>query len=182
MVYDSINLTYHGDFKGPGKEFKVSLSRGINKSEVVCVGSFNSTQLPFEDNNCSVSPTASHVTFYLWGLNENNTDIYFFQKEVMYPPPYTNEWDNGIIVHVKEPAWSIPEKKVNVHFSLSLLITLCGFIVYSFIITTAFIYIVRKGKRTKIQQSEYINVVTRRPKPPKSFASYAGTPANFNSR
>ncbi|XP_075034699.1 T-cell-specific surface glycoprotein CD28 isoform X2 [Mixophyes fleayi] len=179
---NNINITYYCDFNYTKKEFKVSLIRGINKSDIVCTGSFNETHLPFENNNCTVMPTASNVTFHLWGLNENNTDIYFFRKDVMYPPPYTYEYDEGTIIHIKE---TLCEKQVTKEIqksSLSLWVALGGFVLYSIIITTAFLYILRKGRRTRIQQSEYINVVPRRPKNHKSYAPYATTPVHSRTR
>ncbi|XP_072274886.1 T-cell-specific surface glycoprotein CD28 [Pyxicephalus adspersus] len=179
---DSINLTYYSDFNHTNKEFKVSLKRGINKSETVCVLSFNFTQKIFEDNNCQVTPGVNQVTFYLQGLTANNTDIYFFQKEVMYPPPYICDYDNGTIIHVKEPDCTTEKPMVTNDTPWSPIIALGCFALYSIIITTAFFYMLQKGKSTRIQQSEYINVVPRRPRPPLSCVTYAMAPVNCHSR
>ncbi|KAM5151853.1 T-cell-specific surface glycoprotein CD28 [Mantella aurantiaca] len=179
---DSISLTFYSDFNDTEKEFKVSLNRGINKSEIVCVGSFNSSQITFQGNNCNVTQAENHVTFHLWGLTANNTDIYFFQKEVMYPPPYLRECDEGTIIHIKEPACLKEENKANQETSRTPIIALGCVALYSIIISTAFVYIVRKGRRTRIQQSEYINVVPRRPRPHLSCVPYATTPVNCHSR
>ncbi|XP_040213220.1 T-cell-specific surface glycoprotein CD28 [Rana temporaria] len=169
--HDAVNDTF--------EELKVSLNKGFSKTETVCVVFFNSTQIKFEENNCRVKKVAHEVTFSLW---VNNTDIYFFHKERMFPPPYKSEWDNGTIIHIKEPKCNEPEIKKNLDHSLSLFIALGCFALYSIIITTAFLYIVRKGRRTRIQQSEYINVVPRRPRPHLSCVAYATTPAICHSR
>ncbi|XP_073489458.1 T-cell-specific surface glycoprotein CD28 [Aquarana catesbeiana] len=175
----NISLTFYRDVNDTNEEFKVSLNKGVNKAETVCVGFFNSTQITFDENNCRVTRVERNVTFYLW---VNNTDIYFFHKEKMYPPPYKSEWDNGTIIHIKEPTRNKPEIKKNLDPPLSLFIALGCFALYSIIITTAFLYIVRKGRRTRIQQSEYINVVPRRPRPHLSCVAYATTPAICHSR
>ncbi|XP_018409509.1 PREDICTED: T-cell-specific surface glycoprotein CD28 [Nanorana parkeri] len=178
----NISLTFYKDFNNVDKEFKVSLSRGMNKSVTFCVGSFNYTQIPFEENNCRVTPAVDNVTFFLWDLTANHTDIYFFHKEVMYPPPYNHECDEGTFIHVKEPACPKHETTIIQTTSLSPLIALGCFALYSLIITMAFLYIVRKGRRTRIQQSEYINVVPRRTRPPLPCVTYSTTDGYSHSR
>ncbi|MEE6490235.1 hypothetical protein FKM82_015806 [Ascaphus truei] len=109
IAYKSVNISFQSNFMDKKKEFQVSLLKGLNKARTVCVGSFNSSYLPFQSNkdlNCMVTPTESSVAFYLWDLNENHTDIYYFYREDMHPPPYTCSFDNGTIIHVKECAIS----------------------------------------------------------------------------
>ncbi|XP_063788721.1 T-cell-specific surface glycoprotein CD28 [Pseudophryne corroboree] len=182
FAHNSINLTFYRNFNYTNKEFKVSLIRGINKTGIVCKGSFNESQIPFEYNNCTVIPAANNVTFNLWGLNENSTDIYFFRREVMYPPPYTSE-DEGTVIQKEYPVCKTAEREeIPKTFPLSLWVALgvCG--LYIIIITTAFLYILRKGRRMRIQQSEYINVVPRRPKNHKPYVPYAMTPVHSRTR
>ncbi|XP_053546909.1 T-cell-specific surface glycoprotein CD28 isoform X2 [Bombina bombina] len=105
IAYKSISITFHGNFTDKKKEYHVALRRGVNNAKSVCMGSFNSSYQPFtitKDINCTVIPNATSVTFNLWGLTEAHTDIYYFYKEDMHPPPYTCSRDNGTIIHVKE--------------------------------------------------------------------------------
>ncbi|KAM3915998.1 T-cell-specific surface glycoprotein CD28 [Leptodactylus fuscus] len=179
--HNSNSLTLHHNFNDAGKEFRVSLFRGINKTRSICEGSFNATHIPFAYDNCTVIPSASHVTFHLQSLNEDDTDIYFFCKQVMYPPPYICECDEGTIIHVKEP---ILQKEVIeiTKAPLTFLIILACIAAYSIIITASFLYIWRKKRRMRIQQSEYINVVPRRPKNQKSYIPYADSPVHSCGR
>ncbi|XP_075687635.1 T-cell-specific surface glycoprotein CD28 [Rhinoderma darwinii] len=173
-AHNNNSLTYFHNFNGTSKEFRVSLFRGINKTSSVCEGSINATRLPFDCENCRVVPSASNVTFHLRSLHESDTDIYFFCKEVMYPPPYICECDEGTIVHVKEHI--LHKEVVEIRkLPLGLLITLGCMTAYGLIITTAFIYIMINRRRKRIQQSEYINVVPRRPKNHKPYIPYAAS-------
>ncbi|XP_056390996.1 T-cell-specific surface glycoprotein CD28 isoform X2 [Hyla sarda] len=187
---DNNSLTFYHNFNASNKEFRVSLIRGINKKSIVCEGSFNASQsqLPFDYNNCKVIPSASQVTFHLWSINEEDTDIYFFCKEDMYPPPYICDCDEGTIIHVKEHKQhekvKQPEKDIKYiqEVPLSVLIVLGCIAAYSLIITTSFLYILRKKRRTRILQSEYINVVPRRPKNHMPSMPYATRPVHPCSR
>ncbi|KAM4024382.1 T-cell-specific surface glycoprotein CD28-like [Anomaloglossus baeobatrachus] len=173
--HNSNTLTFYLNVNDTNKELRVSLFRGINKMSTVCDGFFNASQLPFDYNNCRIIPSASYVTFQLQSLHENDTDIYFFCKEVMYPPPYIFECDEGTIIHVKE--YKQHKEIIEIQKPhLSVLIILGCIAAYSLIITASFIYILRKRRRTRIQQSEYINVVPRRPKNNKPYMPYATNP------
>ncbi|OCT61311.1 T-cell-specific surface glycoprotein CD28 [Xenopus laevis] len=175
-----INITFAYNFKD-NKEFRVSLLRGVNKSITVCSGSFNSSYQSFESNNnhsikCLGIPTESKITLYLSGLTENDTDIYFFRKEDMYPPPYTRYQDNGTVIHVKE---LVPTGEAPVQKPLWPLVVIGVLAAYSVAITAAFCYILKKERRTRVLQSEYINVVPRRP---KCHQPYAPTPVHCRPR
>uniref|UniRef100_A0A6I8PU10 Uncharacterized protein n=1 Tax=Xenopus tropicalis TaxID=8364 RepID=A0A6I8PU10_XENTR len=112
VAVKQIEITFPSNFKD-NKESRVSLLRGVKKSITVCSGSFNSSYQSFESNayqsiRCIGIPTENKITFHLSGLTENHTDIYFFRKEDMYPPPYTCYQDNGTVIHVKgmEHPWA----------------------------------------------------------------------------
>ncbi|KAM8934100.1 T-cell-specific surface glycoprotein CD28 [Pelodytes ibericus] len=169
VAYRTLNLTFYCYSNDTEKEFKVSLIKGINKEKTVCKGSFNSSHQPFQHQNCRITPTEHTITLYLWGLTENDTDIYFFVREEMYPPPYTIKTDNGTIIHVKEVV-STPVIQESQQSLLPMLATVICLAVYSTCISAALIYFVRKGKKTRILQSEYINVVPRRPKHHQPYA------------
>ncbi|KAG8558798.1 hypothetical protein GDO81_017156 [Engystomops pustulosus] len=156
---DTISLTFYQNFSDPTKEFQVSLLRGLNKTSV-CKKSFGATHQPFVCNNFKVTQSASHVTFHLQNPTEDDTDIYYFCIEDMYPPPYICECDEGTIVHIKKHK-KIKEVIEIQKLPLSLLIILGCIAAYSLIITTSFVYILTNRRRTRIQRSEYINVAQR---------------------
>ncbi|NP_001091201.1 CD28 molecule L homeolog [Xenopus laevis] len=181
IAIEQIDITFTSNFKD-NKEFRVSLFKGVKKSITVCSGSFNSSYQSFESNsNQSIKglgiPTESKITLYLSGLTENDTDIYYFHKENMYPPPYTCYQDNGTVIHVKE---LVPTGKPTLPQPiLPLLVGIGVTVAYSVAITAAFCYVLKKGRRTRVLQSEYINVVPRRP---KCHQPYAPTPAHCRPR
>ncbi|KAM4626728.1 T-cell-specific surface glycoprotein CD28 isoform 2-T2 [Discoglossus pictus] len=187
IAYKSISITYYSTFEGKTKEFRVLLRRGTNNARTVCEGSFNSSYQPFQcstDISCTVIPTNTSVTFNLMGLTEAHTDIYYFFKNNMYPPPYTCSRDNGTVIHVKtdEHLLSEPVPPTKPHVSQPswpLLVMLIVSAVYSVFVTGALCYILRRGRKTRILQSEYINVVPRRP---KHHHPYAPTPVHSRSR
>ncbi|XP_053327393.1 T-cell-specific surface glycoprotein CD28 isoform X2 [Spea bombifrons] len=162
VVDGKINLTFHCNVSEAKEVFKVALKKGLSKKKTICEGSFNSSHLPFQHHNCWVTPTESSVTFSLWDLTENDTDIYYFHKEEMYPPPYTSNDDNGTIIRVKENVLpkSIPVQLLSPWPMLATVVLA----VYSTCITVAFFYVLKKERKTRISQSEYINVVPRWPK------------------
>ncbi|XP_040297421.1 T-cell-specific surface glycoprotein CD28-like [Bufo bufo] len=179
--YHNINETSNcHNFYNTSCEFRVLLYGGINKTRRFFEGSFNTTLLPIVYNGCQAIPSATQVIFHLPSLRENDTDIYFFCMEVAYPPPYICKCDEGSIIQVK----GIFTKKEVVEIQnlpLSLLIILGCLTAYSLIITTSFVYIMRNKRRMQIQQSEYINVVPRRPKNHKPCVPYATNPGHpFN--
>lgn len=176
-------LTFYHNFteEDGNKEYRVSLFRGINKTSRLCEGSFNATKLPFDSNNCRVIPSASQVTFHLQSLNDTDTDIYFFCKEDMYPPPYICECDEGTIIHVKE--LKLDKEVIEIQkMTLSGWIILGCIIPYSLIITILYVSMWRNRRRKRIQQSEYINVVPRRPKNHKPYIPYATDPVRDRIR
>ncbi|KAG9477199.1 hypothetical protein GDO78_002545, partial [Eleutherodactylus coqui] len=131
------SLMFYHKFNETIEELKVEFFRGINKTSSICKGLFNATQLPFDCNNFRVIPSRNHVTFHQWSLNENDTDIYYFCMEVMYPPPYIKNCDDGTIIHVKEVQKEVNENQKS---PLSLLIILGCIAAYSLLITTSFLY------------------------------------------
>lgn len=107
VVYNNaVNLSCKYTYNLFSKEFRASLYKGADSAVEVCVVNGNySHQLPFRSAtgfNCDGKLGNETVTFYLWNLYVNQTDIYFCKIEVMYPPPYIdNEKSNGTIIHVK---------------------------------------------------------------------------------
>ncbi|XP_073501706.1 T-cell-specific surface glycoprotein CD28 [Phyllobates terribilis] len=174
-------LIFYLNVNDTNKDFRVTLFRGINKTNRFCEGSFNASQLPSDSNKCRIIPSPNSVTIQLRNATEADTDIYFFYKEVMYPPPYICEHDEGTIIHVKEHKLHKEEIEIQKPH-LSVLIVLGCIAAYSLIMTASFIYILRKRRRTRIQQSEYINVVPRRPRNNKPYMPYAANPIHPCSR
>ncbi|XP_069591476.1 T-cell-specific surface glycoprotein CD28 [Ranitomeya imitator] len=175
------SLIFYLNVNDTNKNVRVSLFRGINKTIRFCEGSFNDSQLPSHCNKCRIIPSANYVTIQLQNVTEADTDIYFFYKEVMYPPPYICENDEGTIIHVK--GHKVHEDGIEIQKPhLSVLLILGCIVAYSLIITTSLIYILRKRRRMRIQQSEYINVVPRRPKTNKPYMPYAANPIHPCSR
>ncbi|KAE8580368.1 hypothetical protein XENTR_v10024402 [Xenopus tropicalis] len=181
VAVKQIEITFPSNFKD-NKESRVSLLRGVKKSITVCSGSFNSSYQSFESNayqsiRCIGIPTENKITFHLSGLTENHTDIYFFRKEDMYPPPYTCYQDNGTVIHVKELVAPVKDPLPQPQWPL--LVAIGVMAAYSLTITAAFFYILKKGRRTRVLQSEYINVVPRRP---KCHQPYAPAPVHCRPR
>uniref|UniRef100_A0A8C5MN03 CD28 molecule n=1 Tax=Leptobrachium leishanense TaxID=445787 RepID=A0A8C5MN03_9ANUR len=182
----TVTLNFHCDFSNAKLEYRVSLIKGVSKKNVVCHGSFNASHQPTQDNNCRIVPAKSNVTFYLTGLVENDTDIYYLHKEHMAPPPYVERFDNGTIVHVKAnglrpppppPPPIIQDTEQSRWPMLAAVVVLA---VYSFIITIALFYTLQKGRKTRILQSEYINVAPYRQ--PKHHQPYTPTPRHAQVR
>lgn len=107
VVYNNaVNLTCTYTYNILSKEFRAFLYKGVDSSLEVCVANGNySNQLHSQSNtgfNCNVTVDNETVTFILWNLYANQTDIYFCKIELMYPPPYIdNQKSNGTIIHVK---------------------------------------------------------------------------------
>lgn len=107
VVYNNaVNLSCKYTYNLFSKEFRASLYKGADSAVEVCVVNGNySHQLQFRSKtgfHCDGKLGNETVTFYLWNLFVNQTDIYFCKIEVMYPPPYIdNEKSNGTIIHVK---------------------------------------------------------------------------------
>lgn len=108
LVVDNneVSLSCRYSYNLLAKEFRASLYKGVNSDVEVCVGNGNFTYQPqFRPNvgfNCDGNFDNETVTFRLWNLHVNHTDIYFCKIEVMYPPPYLdNEKSNGTIIHIK---------------------------------------------------------------------------------
>lgn len=161
------------------KEFRASLYKGADSAVEVCVVNGNySHQLQFHSNtgfNCDGKLGNETVTFYLWNLYVNQTDIYFCKIEVMYPPPYIdNEKSNGTIIHVKEkclcPALLSPDSKP--FWPLVVIGGVLAF--YSLLVTVVLFTFWMKSKRSRILQSDYMNMTPRRLGPTrKHYQPYA---------
>ncbi|XP_012580750.1 PREDICTED: T-cell-specific surface glycoprotein CD28 [Condylura cristata] len=179
---NEVNLTCKYTHNIFSKEFRASLYKGVDSSVEVCVvNGNNSHQLQFHSNtgfNCGGKLDNETVTFYLWDLYVNQTDIYFCKIEVMYPPPYIgNQKSNGTIIHVKEKHFcpeSPPSEFSKPFWILVVLGTVLAF--YSLLITVAFCICWNDSKRTRMLQSDYMNMTPRRPGPTrKHYQPYAPT-------
>ncbi|XP_063285884.1 T-cell-specific surface glycoprotein CD28 [Pelobates fuscus] len=179
VLNGTINLLFHCDFSNTKMEYKVTLIKGSNKGVVICHGSFNASHQPFQHNKCRITPTASNVTFYLNDLSENDTDIYYLLKEHMEPPPYIAKYDNGTVIHVKEIVLQPPPILAKEQSPWPMLASVVALAIYSSGITIALIYTLLKGRKTRILQSEYINVVPQRP---KHHQPYAPAPKHLRVR
>ncbi|XP_016017444.1 T-cell-specific surface glycoprotein CD28 isoform X1 [Rousettus aegyptiacus] len=176
VVYNNaVNLSCKYTYNLFSKEFRASLYKGADSAVEVCVVNGNySHQLPFRSAtgfNCDGKLGNETVTFYLWNLYVNQTDIYFCKIEVMYPPPYIdNEKSNGTIIHVKEnrlcPAHQFPDSS-KPFWALVVVGGVLGF--YSLLVTIAFCVCWRKSKRNRILQSDYMNMRPRRPGPTRKL-------------
>ncbi|XP_029462175.1 T-cell-specific surface glycoprotein CD28 [Rhinatrema bivittatum] len=174
VVHSNVTITCNCNCKETTKEFRASLRRGTGKSVEICAVSFNNSYQSFKsiDNiSCSGALDEDKVTFHLWNLNVNHTDIYFCYLEIMYPPPYSSSSDNGTIIHVKEKLLCEPHKP------FMLMVILVGVVAfYSVLMTAACCYYWQKSKKSRILQSDYMNMTPRRPN--KHYQPYVPTRAN----
>ncbi|XP_029789871.1 T-cell-specific surface glycoprotein CD28 isoform X2 [Suricata suricatta] len=181
VVYNNeVNLSCKYTHNLFSKEFRASLYKGVDSAVEVCVVNGNYSHQPeFHSStgfNCEGKLGNETVTFYLRNLFVNQTDIYFCKIEVMYPPPYIdNEKSNGTIIHVKEkhlcPAQPSPESS-KPFWALVVVGGVLGF--YSLLVTVALGACWMKSKRSRILQSDYMNMTPRRPGPTrKHYQPYA---------
>uniref|UniRef100_A0A8D2AMF7 T-cell-specific surface glycoprotein CD28 n=1 Tax=Sciurus vulgaris TaxID=55149 RepID=A0A8D2AMF7_SCIVU len=181
VVYNNeVNLSCKYTYNLFSKEFRASLYKGVDSAVEVCVVNGNfSHQLQFHSHtgfNCDGKLGNETVTFYLRNLYVNQTDIYFCKIEVMYPPPYLdNEKSNGTIIHVKEknicPGVPSPESP-KPFWALVVLSGVLG--TYSLLSTMLLFYFWMKRQRTRLLQSDYMNMTPRRPGPTrKHYQPYA---------
>ncbi|KAM4869911.1 T-cell-specific surface glycoprotein CD28 [Urocitellus parryii] len=180
-VYNNeVNLSCKYTYNLFSKEFRASLYKGVDSAVEVCVVNGNfSHQLQFYSHtgfNCDGKLGNETVTFYLRNLYVNQTDIYFCKIEVMYPPPYLdNEKSNGTVIHVKEnnicPGVPSPESP-KPFWTLVVLSGVLG--IYSLLSTMLLCYLWTKRQRTRLLQSDYMNMTPRRPGPTrKHYQPYA---------
>ncbi|KAG8520980.1 T-cell-specific surface glycoprotein CD28 [Galemys pyrenaicus] len=179
---NAVNLTCKYTHNIHSKEFRASLYKGVDSAVEVCSVSGNfSHKLQFLSNtgfNCDGNLDNETVTFYLKNLYVNQTDIYFCNIEVMYPPPYKgNQKSNGTIIHVKEnhlcPVPASPESSK----PFWILVVVGGVLTfYSLLVTVAFCVCWMESKKTRMLQSDYMNMTPRRPGPTrKHYQPYAPT-------
>ncbi|XP_077010903.1 T-cell-specific surface glycoprotein CD28 isoform X2 [Tamandua tetradactyla] len=127
------------------KEFRASLYKGVDSAVEVCVVNGNySHQLQFHSNTgfyCDGKLDNETVTFYLWNLKVNQTDIYFCKIVIMYPPPYIgNEKSNGTIIHVKENHLCPPHQSTRPSVPFLALVVLSGVLAFYSLLTTVFLF------------------------------------------
>lgn len=167
VVYDNaVNLTCTYTHNIFSKEFRASLYKGVDSSVEVCLVSGNySHHVRSQSNtgfNCDVKLGNETVTFYLWNLYANQTDIYFCKIEVMYPPPYIdNQKSNGTIIHVKE-THPCPVTKSECPETFWLLVVVGVLSFYSFLVTVLFCVFWTKNKKKRLLQNDYMNMTPRR--------------------
>ncbi|XP_054442099.1 T-cell-specific surface glycoprotein CD28 [Pteronotus mesoamericanus] len=178
---NAVNLSCKYTYNLFSKEFRASLYKGADSAVEVCVVNGNySHQLPFHSKtgfNCDGKLGNETVTFYLWNLFVNQTDIYFCKIEVMYPPPYIdNEKSNGTIIHVKENHPCSTPRTPESSKQLWALVVVGILAFYSFLATVILSICWIKNKRNRILQSDYMNMTPRRPGPTrKHYHPYAPT-------
>lgn len=169
VVYNNaVNLSCKYTYNLFSKEFRASLYKGADSAVEVCVVNGNySHQLKFRPKpgfNCDGKLGNETVTFHLWNLFVNQTDIYFCKIEVMYPPPYIdNEKSNGTIIHVKEnhhcPAHGTSESSK----PFWVLVVAVGVLaLYSLLVTVVLFTYWMRSKRNRVLQSDYLNMTPRR--------------------
>ncbi|XP_008588520.1 PREDICTED: T-cell-specific surface glycoprotein CD28 isoform X2 [Galeopterus variegatus] len=184
LVVDNyaVNISCKYTYNLFSKEFRASLYKGVDSAVEVCVVNGNySHQLQFHSNtgfNCDGKLGNETVTFYLQNLYVNQTDIYFCKIEVMYPPPYLdNEKSNGTIIHVKEkhPCPNHPSPKSSKPFWA--LVVVGGVLAfYSLLVTVALCICWMRSRRSRLLQSDYMNMTPRRPGPTRRhYQPYAPT-------
>lgn len=183
VVYNNaVNLTCKYTHNILSKEFRASLYKGVDSAVEVCVVNGNYThRFQFQSNtgfHCDGKLGNETVTFYLRNLYVNQTDIYFCKIEVMYPPPYIgNQKSNGTIIHVKENPLC-PNLSIDDSSKLFWALVVVGGILtfYSLLITVAFCICWMESKKSRMLQSDYMNMTPRRPGPTrKHYQPYAPT-------
>ncbi|XP_036109785.1 T-cell-specific surface glycoprotein CD28 [Molossus molossus] len=181
VVYNNaVNLSCKYTYNLFSKELRASLYKGADSAVEVCVVNGNySHQLQFHSKtgfDCDGKLDNETVTFYLWNLSVNQTDIYFCKIEVMYPPPYIdNEKSNGTIIHVKENQicqfQGIP---TSYKIFWALLVVGGVLALYSFLVTAVLWIHWINSKKNRILQSDYLNMTPRRLGPTrKHYHPYA---------
>ncbi|KAM8788116.1 T-cell-specific surface glycoprotein CD28 [Rhynchonycteris naso] len=171
VTNNAVNLDCMYTYDLFSKEFRASLYKGVDKAVEVCVVNGNYFHQPrFKAStgfNCDGKLDNKTVTFYLWNLFVNQTDIYFCKIEVMYPPPYIdNEKSNGTIIHVKENQTCATQRAPEPSKPFWALVVVVGVLaLYSLIITLTFSTCWMSSKRNRILQSDYMNMTPRRPGP-----------------
>ncbi|XP_052048763.1 T-cell-specific surface glycoprotein CD28 [Apodemus sylvaticus] len=179
LVVDSneVSLSCRYSYNLLAKEFRASLYKGVNSDVEVCVGNGNFTyQAQFRSNvgfNCDGNFDNETVTFRLWNLHANHTDIYFCKIEVMYPPPYLdNEKSNGTIIHIKEKHLCHAPASPKLFW---VLVVVAGVLLfYGLLVTVALCIIWTNSRRNRLLQSDYMNMTPRRLGPTrKHYQPYA---------
>ncbi|XP_047579180.1 T-cell-specific surface glycoprotein CD28 isoform X2 [Lutra lutra] len=172
VVYNNeVNLSCKYTHNLFSKEFRASLYKGVDSAVEVCVVNGNYSHQPqFYSStgfDCDGKLGNETVTFYLRKLFVNQTDIYFCKIEVMYPPPYIdNEKSNGTIIHVKEKHLCPVQPSPQSSKPFWALVVVCGVLVfYSLLVTVALCACWMKSRRSRILQSDYMNMTPRRPGP-----------------
>ncbi|NXU53595.1 CD28 protein, partial [Turnix velox] len=175
------NYTYNGT----GTELRASLHKGTDSAVEICFVSWNTTKKTSsnlnKDFNCQGFHDKHKVTFNLWNMNANQTDIYFCKIEAMYPPPYvSNEKSNGTVIHVKGKLGETPIPTQEPHSAIPLwiMVAVTGVLAfYSMLITAVFIHYWQKSKKNMYHHSDYMNMTPRHPpyQKNKGYPSYAPT-------
>ncbi|XP_031223551.1 T-cell-specific surface glycoprotein CD28 [Mastomys coucha] len=179
LVVDSneVSLSCRYSYNLLAKEFRASLYKGVNSDVEVCVGNGNFSYQPqFRPNvgfNCDGDFDNETVTFRLWNLHVNHTDIYFCKIEVMYPPPYLdNEKSNGTIIHIKEKHLCHAQASSKLFWAL---VVAAGVLFcYGLLVTVALCITWTNSRRNRLLQSDYMNMTPRRLGPTrKHYQPYA---------
>ncbi|XP_028924817.1 T-cell-specific surface glycoprotein CD28 [Ornithorhynchus anatinus] len=176
---NEVNLVCNYIYNGSRTEFRASLQKGVDSAVETCSlygnVSHQENSPSNKEFNCHGIFNETTMTFHLWDLLVNQTDIYFCKIEVMYPPPYYhNDKSNGTIIHVKEKL-KCPDMNHQPPKPFWAIVAVVGALAfYSMLITVAFCNCWLRTKKNRILQSDYMNMTPRRPGPTKKqYQPYA---------
>lgn len=86
------------------KEIQVSLYKGLHGHERICGVFVNLSEPYFTTDgtvNCRGNISSGRVDMIITGLRGEDTDIYRYEIDILFPPPYRTLVGNGTVVYIQ---------------------------------------------------------------------------------